>query len=358
MTAIQDGWLAPIEQQMVTIAGLDFSTVRTTAGDLNGAELAAVMEQEENLQGLCAATLEIIGARQTIVFTSSVRHAELACQIFNRHRVGIAEWVCGATDRETRRKIMDGVQHGRTQILCNVGVATEGFDAPGVEVIIMGRPTKSRALYTQMAGRATRPAPGTVDGPADAAARRAAIAQSVKPACLLVDFVGNSGRHKLMTALDILGGKESSEVRALAEAKLRETGGPRRVSAALDEAAEEVREQQRKEAERRRALDEARKRHLVARATFRTRPVNPFDAFDIAPVLEGADRSTRTGKTLSRRSAAQPPHQAWASIPDSHESAQWEKELIDELFRHWNLGLCTLKQSRRLEAVWLCHQRR
>ena len=42
--AIGDGWLVPISCQMVSIAGLDFSEVRTTAGDLNGADLAAIME--------------------------------------------------------------------------------------------------------------------------------------------------------------------------------------------------------------------------------------------------------------------------------------------------------------------------
>jgi len=45
--AIRDGWLTPIKQQMVHVAGLDYSKIRTTAGDLNGADLAAVMESEK-----------------------------------------------------------------------------------------------------------------------------------------------------------------------------------------------------------------------------------------------------------------------------------------------------------------------
>lgn len=205
--AISDGWLVPISCQMVSIAGLDFSSVRTTAGDLNGADLAAIMEAEEVCQGVCSATLDIIGDKQTIVFTPSVKHAEMACAIFNRHKAGIAEWVSGKTEKEARRKIMDNVVSGKTQILCNVGVATEGFDAPGVEVIVMARPTKSRALYAQMAGRATRPQAGLVDQFATAAERRTAISSSKKPNAMLIDFVGNSGRHKLINGLDLLGGK-------------------------------------------------------------------------------------------------------------------------------------------------------
>ena len=77
---------------------------------------------------------------------------------------------------------------GKVQVVCNCGVLTEGFDDPGVEVVIMGRPTKSRSLYSQMVGRSTRPLPGVVDGPETAEARKAAIAASAKPSCLVVDF--------------------------------------------------------------------------------------------------------------------------------------------------------------------------
>ena len=35
---------------MVHVHGLDYSGIRTTAGDLNGGDLAAVMEAEKNLQ--------------------------------------------------------------------------------------------------------------------------------------------------------------------------------------------------------------------------------------------------------------------------------------------------------------------
>ena len=233
--AISDGWLVPISCQMVSIAGLDFSSVRTTAGDLNGADLAEIMEAESVCQGVCSATLQIIGKRQTIVFTPSVKHAEMACAIFNRHQDGIAEWVSGKTEKEARRRIMDNVVQGRTQILCNVGVATEGFDAPGVEVIVMARPTKSRALYAQMAGRATRPQAGLVDKFATADERKDAIHNSKKPGALLIDFVGNSGRHKLISGLDLLGGKYTEEERRVAK-EIAADGDLHDIEGALDEA--------------------------------------------------------------------------------------------------------------------------
>lgn len=343
LDAIHDGWLCPVDQQMVTIDGLDFSAVRTTAGDLNSADLAAVMEAEKNLHGLCSATLEIIGDRQSIVFTTSVKHAEMACAIFNRHKEGIADWVCGATDKETRRKTMAAVVSGKCQILCNVGVATEGFDAPGVEVIVMGRPTKSRSLYAQMAGRATRPLPGVVDGPPTPDERKQAIADSRKKSCLLVDFCGNSGRHKLMTGLDLLGGKYSEKARDLVEETMEKDGKPRRITEALDEAEEELakqeRERQREQAEIRRKAEEARKARLVAKATFNTQDVSPFDAWAIKPVTKEWNPD---GKTLSEKQRDMLRRQGIDPDAMSYRNA---RNLLNEMVRRIKEDICTPKMQ-------------
>lgn len=339
LDAIEDGWLVPVDQQMVTIDGLDFSAVRTTAGDLNGADLAEIMESEKNLHGLCSATLDIIGNRQTIVFTASVKHAEMACAIFNRHKQGIADWVCGSTEKEARRKTMDNVVKGKCQILCNVGVATEGFDAPLVEVIVMGRPTKSRSLYAQMAGRATRPLPGVVDGPGTPLLRREAIAASPKPACLLVDFCGNSGRHKLMTGTDILGGNYSDEVIDLLQSQMEQDGKPRRITKALQQAEEELIEKRRKEAEAARKREEARKAKLVAKANYVACKVNPFDVFAITP---SSDDGKSDGKTLTEKQRMLLLKQGIDPDKMSYTNA---KKLVDEQFRRWDGNLCSLKQA-------------
>ena len=52
LDAIHDGWLVPIEQQLVHVQGLDYSSIRTTAGDLNGGDLAAVLEAESRACGM------------------------------------------------------------------------------------------------------------------------------------------------------------------------------------------------------------------------------------------------------------------------------------------------------------------
>jgi superfamily II DNA or RNA helicase len=336
--AINDGWLVPIEQQMVNVAGLDFSQVRTTAGDLNGADLAAVLEAEKNMHEMAGPSIDIIGSKRALVFTASVKQAETLAEIFNRHRSGMASWVCGKTDKEDRRRLLKDFSEGKIQVICNCGVLTEGFDDPGVEVVIMGRPTKSRSLYAQMVGRATRPLPGVVDGPETPDERTAAIASSGKPSCLVVDFSGNSGKHKLMTSADILGGNVSDEVIQRAVNNAKKAGKPVR----MDEAMLEEEQKLKEEIETKRRAEEARKARLIAKAKYTTQTVSPFDVFQVQPV---AERGWDKGHTLSEKQRSLLLKQG--INPDGMPFGQ-ARQLLNEIFRRWDGKLCSYKQ-----AAWL-----
>ena len=338
LDAIHDGWLVPIEQQMVHVEGLDYSSIRTTAGDLNGGDLAAVLEAEKNLQQMAAASLAIIGQRRALVFTASVKAAEMTAEIFNRHRANMASWVCGKTEKEERRSVLAAFAAGKVQVVCNCGVLTEGFDDPGVEVVIMGRPTKSRSLYSQMVGRSTRPLPGVVDGPETAEARRAAIAASAKPSCLVVDFVGNAGKHKLVTSADILGGKVSDEAVELALGKAKQAGKAVNMTKALDEAEEEVKQQR----EQARLAEAARRAQLVATARFTTQRVDPFDVLALEP---GKARGWDNGRQLTEKQRSLLAKQG--INPDGISFSEG-KQLIAEIFRRWDGKLCSFKQAKVL----------
>ena len=108
--------------------------------------------------GIADPVIEISNNRRSLVFAASVAQAERMSNILNRHKPGSSAWVCGKTDKEERRNMLRDFAAGKLQYVVNVGCLTEGFDDPGVELIFMARPTKSRSLYAQMAGRAMRPA--------------------------------------------------------------------------------------------------------------------------------------------------------------------------------------------------------
>jgi len=338
LDAIRDGWLVDIQQQFVTIEGLDFSHIKTVAGDLKATELAEVMERERNLQGVAAATINIIGTRKAIVFTASVKQAEWLCEIFNRAQPGMSAWICGATPLKERRMILQRFRSKEIQVVVNCNVLTEGYDHPGVEVIVMARPTKSRALYAQMAGRSMRPLPGIVEKLETAEERRTAIMHSAKPYCLILDFVGNSGRHKLVCSADILGGW-TPEIVERAVKKIKESGKALPVAVVLEREAVDV-EKEKKRIEEEKARRAARRAGLIASAKYKTRLVDPFtltDVFDrgLSGWRDSERQITARQRELLLRQGIDP-----AGL--TFDQAQ---RIIRELFRRWRNNLCTIRQA-------------
>lgn len=335
--AVRDGWLVPIKQRSIIVDGLDFSKVRTVGGDLNGRDLAALMEAEGPLHEVTTPAYELTIGRKVLVFSASVAHAELMCEIFNRHESGSARWVCGTTPKDERRQMLQDYAAGSFRILVNVGVLTEGFDDPSIEVVVMARPTKSRSLYAQMVGRGTRPLPTAgidlLDGE-DADGRRSAIAASTKPAVEIMDFVGNAGRHKLITAVDILAGRSSDAVAQRAKAKAK-SGQAGDVQEAIDEAEREIHEE-------RKHRDAERKKQLVAKARYTVEDVNPFDALDIeAPRVKGWDR-------VKRASNRQVAYLKGEGIDASKMKLTEASTLINEINDRRKRGECGLRQARIL----------
>jgi len=291
--AIRDGWLCPIVQQSVEVHGLDYSGVRTTAGDLNGRDLAEVMGNEKVLQQVADSTIQLSKGRKTLVFAppgfkkhgdNAFRTSERLTEIFNRHSEGMARLVMGTTPTDERAAVLRDFRDGKFPVLVNVGVLTEGFDDPSIEVIAMARATKSRSLYSQIVGRGTRPLPGIVDGVESAEERRAAISASRKPTCEVLDFEGNAGNHQLVHVADILGGNYTEKEIALAEKKVRAAGGAVDVQVSLEEARDEIR--------RKADFEKMRRAAIRGKATYSLTQVDPFEAMHIhRPVSRGWDRA-------------------------------------------------------------------
>ena len=227
------------------------------------------------------------------------------------------------------------------QYLVNVGVATEGFDDPGIECVVMARPTKSRALYCQMLGRGTRTLPGIVDLCPGVPERREAIANSEKPHLEVMDFVGNAGKHKLLCPADVLGGNYSDEVVELAKENAAkesdETKKPVDIATELQKAEREI-------AKRHRDAEDAISRdHLLLRAKYSTAKINPFNVLDIDPKKEapwhkGRPPTTGQLKYLEKCGVA------IDGLSFTHAS-----QVIDSMIKRREQGVCTFKQAKVLQ---------
>jgi superfamily II DNA/RNA helicase len=273
-----------------------------------------------------------------------VAQAETLCEIFNRPGHGCpgrADWICGTTSKEKRADVLEKFQKGGIQIVVNCGCLTEGFDNPGVEVVIMARPTKSRALFAQMVGRATRTLPFVIDGINDPAGRIAAIAASSKPVCTVVDFVGNTARHDLITCADILGGKYSDDVIEAVKREAEKSDKPVDMAKALREMQEKV-EAARKEREARERMAAEARHLIVGKAKFYVTPMQAFKKLGIPPP---SMRGWNRGRKLSEKQRGVLERQH--IDPDSVEY-DTGKALIDGLFQSWNKP-CTEKQNASLK---------
>ena len=335
--AIEDGWLVPIDQQFIFVEGLDLSSCRTTAGDLNEGDLARIMEEEEHLHGVVDPTIQIAGDSPTLVFTSSVRQAEKSAEIFNRHRPDSAICLHGKTPKDERRDKLRSFSRGEYQYLCNCGLFLEGFDEVTIGVVAMARPTKSRSLYAQAVGRGTRPLAGVVDGLETVDERRQAIAVSRKSGLLVLDFVGNSGRHKLVSTADILGGNYSDDVVDLAATSARKKSARGETSDMLAElaAAQKTYEEQ----------ERKRRERVIVRANYKRQSINPFDIFDLMPKREpgwhkGRKPSDKQIATLRK-----------FKIPEkeiNELSFVGASQLLDTLIERMRNDKCSYKQAATL----------
>lgn len=210
--AIDQGWLVPIAAKTVNVKGLNLAHLGSVAGDFRKSELDDEMNQDRVIRETAMVAMETSKTRPTIVYTISVRHSQALAELVNRHAGGslAASMDGGMSDRE-RRPIMRRFIEGKTKILCNCSLFTEGWDCPQVAAVVIARPTKSRILFAQMVGRGTRTLPGVLDGKDDPAIRKRAIRASGKKNLLVVELRGRLGKHVLATTDMILRHMEEEE---------------------------------------------------------------------------------------------------------------------------------------------------
>lgn len=178
---IDAGYLAPlISKRMVT--ALDVSRVGTRHGEFIARELEAAIDQDAITASAVAEILAYGQGRQSwLVFCAGVDHAFHVRDALRAR--GIAcETIVGDTPSAERDALIEAFKAGQIRCLTNANVLTTGFNAPGVDLIAMLRPTQSAGLYVQIVGRGCRLAPG-------------------KANCLVLDFAGNVARHGPIDAI-------------------------------------------------------------------------------------------------------------------------------------------------------------
>lgn len=174
---ITNNYLSSLECLRVDI-GYDLSSIKQRIEDFSIGELEKVVN-DNKINKAIKEVYNKYAVGQTMIFACSVCHAENLSKIIDQSVV-----VSGKT--ANRSEIINKFEKKEIKCIINCMVYTEGTDIPCLETIIIARPTSSKLLYIQMVGRGLRLYPG-------------------KEKALLIDCVGNTGKHDLCSAPTLLG---------------------------------------------------------------------------------------------------------------------------------------------------------
>lgn len=161
--------------------------------------LSQALQTQERMERLWQAWQEHPGT-STIVFCSSISHADFVCQWLKERGVRV-QAVYAKSGSANRTESIEKLTDGGLDALCAVDLLNEGVDIPRVDRVVMLRPTESAVIFLQQLGRGLRLHPD-------------------KEVLTVIDFVGN---HKvfLMRLQSLLSlSQETVSVRGwLADAK-------------------------------------------------------------------------------------------------------------------------------------------
>ena len=155
-TLIREGFLVTPKTYVIDVGvRSELQNVRKTVVDFDMDQVARIMNKRAINQRVVSEWLDKAHDRKTVVFCSTVAHAEDLCQELVDEGIN-AKIVTGNTDKTERREILEDLSSGDTQVVVNVSVLTEGFDSPPVSCIVLTRPCSYKSTMDQMIGRGLR----------------------------------------------------------------------------------------------------------------------------------------------------------------------------------------------------------
>lgn len=141
----------------------ELSGVRKTMSDFDMTAVEAIMDKEvinERIIEIWAKGDPLTGLpsasnRQTVVFCSTVAHAEHVAQAFRDAGI-TAACIEGKMSSAERRGVLEAYDRGEIQVITNVAVLTEGWDHQPTSCVVLLRPSSFKSTMIQMIGRGLR----------------------------------------------------------------------------------------------------------------------------------------------------------------------------------------------------------
>lgn len=313
--AIKSGYLSKITAITIPLE-LDLSTVSQQAGDFKASEIGTALDPY--LDQIADEMVKQCKDRKTVVFLPLVKTSQKFRDILNTKGFKAAE-VNG--ESKDRAEVLEDFDKDKYNVLCNSMLLTEGWDCPTVDCVIVLRPTKVRALYSQMVGRGTRLAPG-------------------KENLLLLDFLWHTERHELCRPAHLIA--SSPEVaKKMTENMAEDTEVEFSLLEAEEQAGKDVVAEREEALAKQLAEQRRKKRKLVDPLQFEM-SIQAEDLADYVPSFgwEMAPPSEKQLKALEK----------FGIYTEEIGNAGKAGKLLDRLNKRKDSGLTTPKQIRLLEG--------
>lgn len=312
--AIKSGYLSKITAITIPLE-LDLSTVSQQAGDFKASEIGTALDPY--LDQIADEMVKQCKDRKTVVFLPLVKTSQKFRDILNAKGFKAAE-VNG--ESKDRAEVLEDFDKDKYNVLCNSMLLTEGWDCPTVDCVVVLRPTKVRALYSQMVGRGTRLAPG-------------------KENLLLLDFLWHTERHELCRPAHLIA--SSPEVaKKMTENMAEDTEVEFSLLEAEEQASKDVVAEREEALAKQLAEQRHKKRKLVDPLQFEM-SIQAEDLADYVPSFgwEMAPPSDKQLKALEK----------FGIYTEEIGNAGKAGKLLDRLNKRKESGLTTPKQIRLLE---------
>ena len=313
--AIKSGYLSKITAITIPLE-LDLSTVSQQGGDFKASEIGTALDPY--LEQIADEMVKQCKDRKTVVFLPLVKTSQKFRDILNAKGFKAAE-VNG--ESKDRAEILEDFDKDKYNVLCNSMLLTEGGDCPTVDCVVVLRPTKVRALYSQMVGRGTRLAPG-------------------KENLLLLDFLWHTERHELCRPAHLIA--SSPEVaKKMTENMAEDTEVEFSLLEAEEQASKDVVAEREEALAKQLAEQRRKKRKLVDPLQFEM-SIQAEDLADYVPSFgwEMAPPSEKQLKALEK----------FGIYTEEIGNAGKAGKLLDRLNKRKDSGLTTPKQIRLLEG--------
>jgi DNA repair protein RadD len=135
---------------------------KDTDNDFAAVALGELLARPKLVGDVVSNWLRIANGKRTLCFAVNKTHAAALLESLRRQGVA-AELLTDQDDEVTREEVIGRLESGATHVVVNCFLLSLGVDIPGVECIVLARPTRSLTMYLQMVGRGMRPAQGKTD---------------------------------------------------------------------------------------------------------------------------------------------------------------------------------------------------